>query len=221
MVRCAIVDDNKMLRENLVQRLSVNKELELVFTAGNGQHFLDQMAALPLAKHPQVILMDVEMDVMDGITATSLAKEKYPQLNILMLSVFDDDDRVFNAIKAGAAGYLLKEEPAAAIFAAILGAVEGKAYMSPTIARKTLEFIRSGFATEPTNAIKEETNLSKRELEILEMLTHGNTYGKIAEALFLSEYTVQTHIRNIYSKLHVNNKLSAIKVAMDKNWFKI
>ncbi len=220
MVRCAIVDDNKMLRENLVQRLSVNKELELVFTAAHGQQFLDLMAGLPPAKHPQVILMDVEMDVMDGITATGIAKEKYPQLHILMLSVFDDDDRVFNAIKAGAAGYLLKEESAAAIFAAIMGAVEGKAYMSPTIARKTLEFIRSGFPTEQAASIKEETNLSKRELEILEMLTHGNTYAKIAEALFLSEYTVQTHIRNIYSKLHVNNKLSAIKVAMDKNWFK-
>jgi len=220
MVRCAVVDDNTMLRNNLIHRLSANSEVNLVFNASNGQQFLDLMAALPLARHPQVVLMDVEMDVMDGITATGIAKEKYPHLNILMLSVFDDDDRVFNAIKAGAAGYLLKEEPAAAIFSAILGAVEGKAYMSPTIARKTLEFIRTGFLPETSPAAKEQTNLSKRELEILELLTHGNTNTKIADNLFLSEYTVQTHIRNIYSKLHVNNKFSAIRLAMDKKWFK-
>lgn len=219
MTLIAVVDDNLMLRNNLVERLAGYDELKLVFTAANGQQFLDMMDALPVAQQPQVVLMDVEMDVLDGIAATALAKEKYPGLHILMLSVFDDDDRIFNAIKAGAAGYLLKEESAAAIFSAIEGALEGKAYMSPVIARKTLEFIRSGFP--PQTKLPEEPDaiLSKRELQILESLSHGNTNQQIAGSLFLSEYTVQTHIRNIYSKLHVKNKVSAIRVAIDKKWF--
>ena len=219
MVSIAIVDDNAMLRNNLVQRLAGYPDLKLVSIASNGKQFLDSLESDPANRHPQVVLMDVEMDIMDGITATNLVKEKYPAMHVLILSVFDDDDRLFNAIKAGASGYLLKEESSAAIHSAIMGALEGKAYMSPVIARKTLEFIRSGFAPETKKPAKPETNLSKREMEILEKLTYGDTYQQIASDLFLSEFTVQTHIRNIYSKLHVNNKISAIRMAMDKKWF--
>jgi DNA-binding NarL/FixJ family response regulator len=165
--------------------------------------------------------MDVAMDVMNGIEATVIAKEKYPQLHILMLSVFDDDDRVFNAIRAGASGYLLKEETAASLVSAIQGALEGKAYMSPPIAKKTLEFVRQSLNLLPANKAtdKDLPSLSKRELEILQMLSQGHTYQHISANLFLSEYTVQTHVKNIYSKLHVKNKVAAIRVAMENNWF--
>lgn len=219
MVSISIVDDNAMLRNNLVQRLSGYPDLKLVSTASNGKQFLDILERESAPFHPQVVLMDVEMDIMDGITATNLVKEKYPAIHVLILSVFDDDDRVFNAIKAGASGYLLKEESSAVIHSAIMGALEGKAYMSPVIARKTLEFIRSGFVPEAKKPVKIDSNLSKRELEILEKLTYGDTYQQIASDLFLSEFTVQTHIRNIYSKLHVKNKISAVRVAIDKKWF--
>lgn len=164
------------------------------------------------------------MDVMDGIKATALARERYPNLHILMLSVFDDDQRVFEAIRAGATGYLLKEETAASLVDAIRGAIDGKVYMSPAIARKTLEFIRKTPPAPATRKSKEKAQdstpvLSKRELEILEMLSKGHTYQSISSTLFLSEYTVQTHIKNIYAKLQVNNKIAAIRIAMERKWF--
>jgi DNA-binding NarL/FixJ family response regulator len=164
--------------------------------------------------------MDVEMDVMDGIRATALAKDQYPNLHILMLSVFDDDERVFNAIRAGASGYLLKEETATALVDAIEGAIQGKVYMSPVIARKTLEYVRNTPRPVASRKPESETpSLSKRELEILGMLSNGHTYQSISGTLFLSEYTVQTHIKNIYSKLQVNNKISAIRIGMERKWF--
>lgn len=220
MARIAIVEDNLLLRQNLLKRLSAYPEIEISLVSAHGQLFLDGLAELAPEKFPQVVLMDVEMDVMDGIQATALAKDQYPNLHILMLSVFDDDQRVFNAIRAGASGYLLKEETAADLVAAIQGVLEGKVFMSPAIARKTLEFVRN--TPQPATSRKPEPEppgLSKRELEILEMLSQGHTYQSISSTLFLSEYTVQTHIKNIYGKLQVNNKISAIRIAIDRKWF--
>jgi DNA-binding NarL/FixJ family response regulator len=220
MARIAIVEDNLLLRQNLLKRLSGFPEIEVTLVAAHGQLFLEGLLQLGPEKFPQVVLMDVEMDVLDGIKTTALAKDQYPNLHILMLSVFDDDERVFDAIRAGASGYLLKEETAADLVAAIQGVLEGKVYMSPAIARKTLEFVRN--TPRPVASRKPEPDtpgLSKRELEILEMLSKGHTYQSISSTLFLSEYTVQTHIKNIYSKLQVNNKISAIRIAMQRKWF--
>ena len=221
MPRLAIVEDNLLLRKNLIQRLSGYPDLEIVLVCSNGKQFVDALPQLLPSQMPDVVLMDVAMDVMNGIEATVIAKEKYPQLHILMLSVFDDDDRVFNAIRAVASGYLLKEETAASLVSAIQGALEGKAYMSPPIAKKTLEFVRQSLNLLPANKAtdKDLPSLSKRELEILQMLSQGHTYQHISANLFLSEYTVQTHVKNIYSKLHVKNKVAAIRVAMENNWF--
>lgn len=221
MPRLAIVEDNLLLRKNLIQRLSSFPELDIVLVCTNGKQFVEALPLLPANKMPEVVLMDVAMEVMNGIEATIIAKAKYPHLHVLMLSVFDDDDRVFNAIRAGASGYLLKEETAVALVAAIQGALEGKAYMSPPIAKKTLEFVRQSLTGLPASRVQhqEAPNLSKRELEILQMLAQGLTYQDISEALFLSEYTVQTHVKNIYSKMHVSNKVAAIRKAMDNNWF--
>ena len=221
MARIAIVEDHVLLRQNLLKRLSGFPEIEVTLVSANGQVFLDALGQLPPEQFPQVVLMDIEMQVMDGIQATARAKELYPALHILMLSVFDDDERVFNAIRAGASGYLLKEETAASLVAAMQGALAGQVSMSPVIARKTLEFVRNtprpaAFRLPDSQAPK----LSKRELQILEMLSKGHTYQSISETLFLSEYTVQTHIKNIYSKLQVNNKISAIRIAIERKWFK-
>jgi DNA-binding NarL/FixJ family response regulator len=224
MAKIAVVEDNLLLRQNLLKRLSAYPEMEVTLVSSNGQLFLESLLQLAPDKFPQVVLMDVEMDVMDGIKATALTKDQFPNLHILMLSVFDDDERVFEAIRAGASGYLLKEETAAFLVDAIRGAIEGKVYMSPAIARKTLEFIRKSPAPAATRKTKPKPEpgspgLSKRELEILEMLSKGHTYQSISSTLFLSEYTVQTHIKNIYSKLQVNNKISAIRIAMERKWF--
>jgi DNA-binding NarL/FixJ family response regulator len=220
MARIAIVEDNLLLRQNLLKRLSGYPEIEVTLVCANGQLFLEGLLQLPQEQFPQVVLMDVEMDVMDGIKATALAKDQYPNLHVLMLSVFDDDGRVFDAIRAGASGYLLKEETAAALVDAMQGVLEGKVYMSPAIARKTLEFVRNSPRQATSRKPEPEApGLSKRELEILEMLSKGHTYQSISSTLFLSEYTVQTHIKNIYSKLQVNNKISAIRIAMQRKWF--
>ncbi|GEO06712.1 DNA-binding response regulator [Adhaeribacter aerolatus] len=221
MPRLAIVEDNLLLRKNLIQRLSGYPDLNIVLVCSNGKQFVDALPDLVPEQMPEVVLMDVAMDEMNGIEATGLAKEKYPHLHILMLSVFDDDDRVFNAIRAGASGYLLKEETAASLVSAIQGALEGKAYMSPPIAKKTLEFVRHSLKVAPASKApdKDAPSLSKRELEILQMLSQGLTYQHISTSLFLSEYTVQTHVKNIYSKMHVSNKVAAIRMAMENNWF--
>ena len=221
MARIAIVEDNVLLRQNLLKRLSGFPEIEVTLVSANGQVFLDALGQLPPAQFPQVVLMDIEMQVMDGIKATARAKELYPALHILMLSVFDDDERVFNAIRAGASGYLLKEETAASLVAAMQGALAGQVSMSPVIARKTLEFVRN--TPGPAAYRKPDPQaprLSKRELQILEMLSKGHTYQSISSTLFLSEYTVQTHIKNIYGKLQVKNKISAIRIAIERKWFK-
>lgn len=221
MPRLAIVEDNLLLRKNLIQRLSGYPDLEIVLVCSNGKQFVEALPGLAPAQMPEVVLMDVAMDEMNGIEATGIAKEQYPDMHILMLSVFDDDDRVFNAIRAGASGYLLKEETAASLVSAIQGALEGKAYMSPPIAKKTLEFVRQSLKVAPTSKVpdKHAPALSKRELEILQMLSQGFTYQHISTSLFLSEYTVQTHVKNIYSKMHVSNKVAAIRMAMENNWF--
>lgn len=224
MAKIAVVEDNVLLRQNLLKRLSAFPEIEVSLVCPNGQLFLEGLAQLSPDQFPQVVLMDVEMDVMDGIKATALTKDQYPNLHILMVSVFDDDERVFEAIRAGASGYLLKEETAASLVEAIRGVIEGKVYMSPAIARKTLEFIRRTPAAPASRKTKAKAQpgspgLSKRELEILEMLSKGHTYQSISGTLYLSEYTVQTHIKNIYSKLQVNNKISAIRIALERKWF--
>jgi DNA-binding NarL/FixJ family response regulator len=221
MSRLAIVEDNLLLRQNLIQRLSGYPDLDIILVCSNGKQFIEALPGLTTEQMPEVVLMDVAMEVMNGIEATRIAKEKYPDMHILMLSVFDDDDRVFNAIRAGASGYLLKEETAASLVSAIQGALEGKAYMSPPIAKKTLEFVRQSLKMVPTSKTpdKDLPSLSKRELEILQMLAQGLTYQHISTALFLSEYTVQTHVKNIYSKMHVSNKVAAIRMAMENNWF--
>jgi DNA-binding NarL/FixJ family response regulator len=171
---------------------------------------------------PQVVLMDIEMPVMDGIEAVTIAKEVYPDTHFLMLTVFDDDEKLFEAIKAGATGYLLKDEKVSSIVKAITEIVfEGGVPMSPRIARKVLGLLRNSPDDAAPAAENEEEahTLSTRELEILNRIVDGLNYQQIGERLFISPHTVRKHIANIYEKLHVSNKASAIKIAIRKKWF--
>ncbi|MBD1385221.1 response regulator transcription factor [Mucilaginibacter rigui] len=218
----AIVDDKRLLREALVNNISYYKEIDIVLQAGDGAGFIEQLKPLAAEKRPQVVLMDIEMPVMDGIEAVAIAKSLYPEMHFLMLTVFDDDDKLFEAIKAGASGYLLKDEKVSNIVKAITGIVyEGGVPMSPRIARKALALLRNTpNVTEPVKAIEEDEHLlSTREMEILNRIVDGLNYQEIGERLFISPHTVRKHIANIYDKLHVCNKASAIKVATSKKWF--
>ncbi|MEI6507080.1 MAG: response regulator transcription factor [Bacteroidota bacterium] len=218
MIRIAIVDDQQPNRVSLSEKISFMKEFDVLFLASNGQEFLDKMHVRKKDDRPDLVLMDIDMPVMNGIEAVKYSSEIYSQTKFLMLTVFDDDDKIFDAIKAGAIGYLLKDEKVETIIEAIKETIEsGGAPMSPRIARKALNLLMQSeiqIKQQP-----EETNLTDREKEILKHLVDGYDYKSAGEKLFISPNTVRTHISNIYQKLHVCNKAQAIKVATKNKWF--
>jgi len=212
-----IVDDKPQNRLSLAERINYSDDIEVVLTASNGNDFLEQMKSLPEGKHPAVVLMDIEMPGMDGIETVRAGKQLYPSVKFLMLTVFDDDDKIFEAIKAGAGGYLLKDEKVPVIIDCIEQLQEvGGAPMSPRIARKAFDLLMKASMPAKEEVSSEEKNdyhLSVRETEVLKLVVDGFDYKAIAEKLFLSSHTVRKHIANIYHKLHVTSKAQAIKLA--------
>jgi DNA-binding NarL/FixJ family response regulator len=215
-IRVGIVDDKSQNRQLFTERLNFSDQITVVMTATDGKDFLDQMKKLDFHQHPTVILMDVEMADMDGIAAVQAGKILYPEVHFLMLTVFDDDDKIFEAIKAGADGYILKNEKVSLIIDCIVQLAEsGSAPMSARIARKTLDLLMNASMphTEKQDKEKNDYALSDREMEILKLTIDGYSYKQIAEKLFLSLNTVKKHLSNIYHKLHVTSKAQAIKIA--------
>lgn len=209
--RIAIAEDNVASLQLIEKKLSVFETFQVAIVASNGDDLLNKMKDQPV----DLVLMDIEMPVMDGIVATRLVKERYPATRVLMLTVFDDDDRIFQSILAGSSGYLLKEEPIEVLTKAIQDICNGGAAMSPGIALKTINYIRQTVAAP---AGSDTSLLSQRETEILVELKNGLGYKQIATRLYISEGTVRKHIENIYRKLQVNNKMSAVRVGLDKKW---
>lgn len=217
MIKVALVDDNPTLLRNISQNLSIFDELEIVFKAINGLDALDKLNNYS----PDVILMDIEMPAMNGIEATREIKKRFPQQKIMMLTVLDREDKIFEAIKAGATGYLLKDEKPSRILACIEELMDGGAPMSPIVAMKTLEMLKNQRVSEQkieTIQSPENFNLSKREIEILEKISNGLNYNQIADQLFISAKTARKHIENIYQKLHVHSKLEAVQLAQKNRW---
>ena len=218
-ISIAIVDDNAPLLNNLARNMAAFGEIAILFTASNGQQAVDMARQQP----PQVMLMDIDMPIMDGIRATALLHELLPDTKILMLTIFDRDDKLFEAIKAGASGYLLKDERPARLVVAIEDAVDGGAPMSPGIANRALAMLRRQVFTEtqPRQQLPapESYLLTVREVEILEQLQLGLTTGQIASRLYISDRTVRKHVENIYEKLHVHSKYEAIQLAGMNQWF--
>ncbi|MDY0082597.1 MAG: response regulator transcription factor [Ignavibacteriaceae bacterium] len=209
-IKVAIAEDNDFLAKSLIEKLTLFPEkFSMVFRAKNGLEMVDYLAASNL---PDVILMDIEMPVMNGINATAQINEKFSDIKIIMLTVFDDEDKIFKAIKSGASGYLLKDESVEKIVESIDMVLNGGAPMSATIASKTLKLLKQSTDIITDNS-KEDFNLSKREVEVLELLKKGFDYNQIAEKLFISPFTVRKHIENIYKKLQVNNKMQAVQKA--------
>jgi DNA-binding NarL/FixJ family response regulator len=214
--KIAIVDDRSQNRISLSEKINYSGEVEIVFMARNGKDFLEQLKTMPQNKHPQLVLMDIDMPEMNGIEAVRNCHNLYADIKYIMLTVFDDDDKLFDAIQAGADGYLLKEERIDVIINAIKEVIEKQgAPMSPSIARKALNLL-SGSKRDGTESV--QTALSDREMDILKGLVKGFDYKKIAEELFISPYTVRTHITNIYEKLHVSSKVQAVKLAIKNKW---
>lgn len=209
-IKIAIAEDNDFLAKSLIEKLALLPEkFSMDYRARNGLEMVDYLKTSNL---PDVILMDIEMPVMNGIAATAQISEKFPDIKIIMLTVFDDEDKIFKAIKSGASGYLLKDESVEKIVDGIDSVLNGGAPMSAAIASKTLKLLKqsSDIITEkPTD----DFNLSKREVEVLELLKEGFDYNQIADKLFISPFTVRKHIENIYKKLQVNNKMQAVQKA--------
>lgn len=205
-LKIAIAEDNSFLAKAVIEKLSFFINLNYKFKGVNGAELIGKLEE---NHNIDVILMDIQMPEMDGITATEIIKNKYPHIKIIMLTVFDDDENIFNAIKAGANGYLLKEIDAENLHKCILEVVNGGAPMTPSIALKTLNLLRNPELAENTIEI-DTIKLTKRETEILEQLSKGLNYTKIAENLIISPSTVRKHIENIYKKLQVHNKIEAV-----------
>lgn len=218
-IRIGIVDDKLQNRSTLRDELSESEGLRVVLVAKNGLDFLDQMKELGEHERPEVVLMDIEMPEMDGISAVTKAKIIYPDVHFLMLTIFDDEDKIFEAICSGANGYLLKDEKVEIIEDYIRQIVDvGGVPMSPSIARKAMNMLARS-RPEDSKMVNTEEALSEREFEVLNLLVQGYDYKIIAEKLFLSAHTVRKHIANIYNKLQVTSKAQAINLAHKKRWF--
>ena len=211
--RIAIVDDNTFLIKAVEEKLSFFEDLTVKFNAMNGEDLLKRLES---NHNLDLILMDIEMPIMNGIEATEKVKQKYPHIKIIMLTVFDNDEHIFNAIKAGADGYLLKDTTPDELQKGIKETLSGGAAMNASIAMRTLKLLRNPEAISNLQE-REEISLSSREIDVLEQLGKGLSYTKIAENLFLSPSTVRKHIENIYKKLQVHSKIEAVAKARQNN----
>lgn len=214
MIRVAVAEDNGFLAKAVEEKISFFDDLKFKFRGANGNEFIGK---LEQDHNVDVILMDIQMPEKDGISTTEYVKNKYPHIKVLMLTVYDDDDNIFNAIQAGADGYLLKETNPEELYKAITDVLEGGAAMTPSVALKTLNILRHPEKMTSDKVQQEEIKLSSRETEILEQLSKGLNYQQIADNLIISPATVRKHIENIYKKLQVHNKMEAVQKAIKHN----
>ncbi|MCF8461612.1 MAG: response regulator transcription factor [Flavobacteriales bacterium] len=220
MIFVAIVDDKRSICEALRDKLGRYQDLEVLFTAENGKDFLEKMKDARNTIEPDVVLMDIDMPIMNGIDAVAAGKMRFPKTRYLILTIFDEDEKIIDAIKAGAGGYLLKDEPVEKIREAIINLLNDEgAPMSPSIARKVLNLLLASQpdpGRRPVEAIDNDQGLTQREEEILSLLVVGLEYKEIAGKLAISPNTVRNHITKIYRKLHVTSRAHAIRLAAQK-----
>jgi DNA-binding NarL/FixJ family response regulator len=221
----AIAEDNKAYLNSFLHKLSECGNLQLQFSAANGRLCLEQLKGSPDHLLPQVIFMDLEMPELDGVETIAIAKSLYPAIHFIVLTVLDDDEKVFEAIKAGASGYLLKHEPPAVLASAVENVIEHQgAPMSPGIARKALSLLsRSMVAGDDKNKNQDRLPkaITEREEEILKHIVSGWDAKRIAAVLDISVNTVRNHIANIYQKLQVQSKAQIMQMAHKNKWFSL
>jgi DNA-binding NarL/FixJ family response regulator len=207
MIRLLICEDQTLMRQGLVTILGLEPGIAVVGEAGNGQEAVDRVAEL----RPDVVLMDVQMPVMGGVEATRIIAAQYPNSRVIILTTFDYEEYVFEGVKAGAMGYMLKDTPAPELVRTIKRVHEGERFIQPAVASKILfEFAASRH--KPAEEAGYEP-LSEREIDIINRLAQGMSNREIADDLALAEGTVKNYVSTILSKLHAANRVQAINLA--------
>lgn len=220
-IRLALAEDNAVNRATFLQKAHDLAGCEVVFIAKSGGECLEVLRGLPPARLPHIVFMDLEMPGLDGIQTIARGRHLYPPVHFLVLTVFDDDEKIFEAIKAGASGYLLKHEPARVLQESIHSVLEaGGAPMSPAIARKALQMLSKSPSVPVSSTPSTPAELTAREIEILRHTVAGWDAKRIAVTLDLSVLTIRKHMANIYEKLHIHSKAQVIALAHEEGWFK-
>ncbi len=205
MIRILLADDQALFREALRTLISLQEDLEVVGEAGDGREAIRLTREL----RPDVILMDLQMPLMNGVDATRQLKSEQIDCRVIALTTFDEDEYVFDCLRAGAVGYLLKDAPSENLFAAIRAAARGESFLQPSVTKRVLaEFTRLSDQTPAAPSILIEP-LSDRELEILRLIASGSSNREIADALFITEGTVKNHVTNILGKLDARDRTQA------------
>lgn len=202
MIRLLLVDNQKLVCQGLKAMLTLESDLEVVGVANNGQTAVEQVEML----QPDVVLMDIRMPVMDGREATRIICQRFPNTKVLVVSTFDEDDYIVHAIKAGAKGYLLKDMPVEELAQAIRLVDRGYTQMGPGLMEKMVDGILDSVKVETEPVEPELTQLTPRELDVLNLIGVGSTNREIAQQLYITEGTVKTHLTHIFNRLNLRNR---------------
>lgn len=207
MIKVLIADDQEIVCQGLKKILQSDPEIQVIATANNGQQALDMIAAKP----PDLVLMDLQMPLMNGVQAIRRLRVSHPRLPVLVLTTYMDDKWLFDAIRSGASGYLMKDRPRQELIDAIKGTATGDAYIDPSVAGKVLSSVASGSSKKEFD---QSYNLTEREQEILTLLAEGLSNAEISQRLWLSEGTVRNYTSTLFAKLGVSDRTQAVILAM-------
>ena len=211
-IRVLLADDQALFREGLDTLLSVHKDIDVVGQASNGLEVVN----LALKLHPDVILMDMQMPILNGIGATRRLKQSLPECRVIMLTTFNDNETIFDALRAGAVGYLLKDVGSAQLAESIRATSKGESILDPSVAAKVVqEFSRVSSMVPATSSEILPEPLSEREIELLGLIATGSSNKEIADTLFITEGTVKNHITHILGKLNVRDRTQAVLKAKE------
>ncbi len=202
MINVFVVDDHPVVREGIVSIISSAKDMVVIGQASNGREAISAVELAP----PDVVLMDLRMPVMDGVTTTAYLRTHFPDVTIVILTTYETDEDILSAIEAGATGYLLKAAPREELISAVRAAAGGRVALAPSVAAALVTRART-----PAPA-----RLTPREVEVLRLVAAGSTNGRIASSLTISEATVKTHLLRIFEKLGVNDRTRAVTLAMER-----
>ncbi|MFT9487221.1 MAG: response regulator [Tepidibacillus sp.] len=227
-INILIADDHKLFREGVKRIINLEEDMEVISECSDGESILNQYDEIL----PDVILMDINMPNMSGVEATKRIKEKYPNAKILILSIHDDEGYVFETLRSGASGYLLKDMEAEALIEAIRAVADGSAYIHPHVTGKVIEEYRRLSVKEQTDGFHPLSHpepimekmpdwrmlLTKRELEVLQLMAEGNSNRVIGEKLFISEKTVKNHVSSILQKMECTDRTQAVIAGIKNGW---